>query len=289
MEATVHLEGIRCDGEAYGGCGAACLIFWKEAWLKPIPGRTGQARPPLRRRRHGQGSTEDDVWAGTRAAGSTEDDPTYRCQATALPAATAPLPWWDVRQYVEDYTSGNVGLRELAGGLGVRAVLHAPTDRSPVARPASAGSPVRPVPIASRRCPVPAEGGPGGRRPAHSQPSSWISYQEHPSVCGRTQRSSTTLDGRNRNRGLFFDAEEVPYCGQSHRCGAGSSAPSMSGPASSSRSAATRSCSRTRGAWGTTATAECSVPRAIYPFWRETWLEREECSVAAVELESTSR
>ena len=123
-------RGLRCDGEAYGGCGAACLIFWKEAWLKPIPGpHRATARPAAPPGRRGQGSTEDDVWAGTRAAGSTEDDPTYRCQATALPAATAPLPWWDVRQYVEDYTSGNVGLRELAGGLWLRAVLHAPPDR----------------------------------------------------------------------------------------------------------------------------------------------------------------
>ena len=33
----VHLEH-RCDGKAYGGCQAGCLIFWKEAWLKPIAG-----------------------------------------------------------------------------------------------------------------------------------------------------------------------------------------------------------------------------------------------------------
>ena len=32
---TVHLEH-RCDGEAYGGCQAGCLIFWKEAWLRPL-------------------------------------------------------------------------------------------------------------------------------------------------------------------------------------------------------------------------------------------------------------
>ena len=143
MEATVHLEGIRCDGEAYGGCGAACLIFWKEAWLKPIPGpHRAKARPAAPPGRRGQGSTEDDVWAGTRAAGSTEDDPTYRCQATALPAATAPLPWWDVRQYVEDYTSGNVGLRELAGGLAYVLFFTLLRIAWPVARPASTGSPV---------------------------------------------------------------------------------------------------------------------------------------------------
>ena len=32
---AVHLD-LRCDGQAYGGCQAACLIFWKEAWLKRV-------------------------------------------------------------------------------------------------------------------------------------------------------------------------------------------------------------------------------------------------------------
>src|SRR5580700_501108 len=32
---AVHLE-TRCDGSAHGGCQASCLIFWKDAWLKPI-------------------------------------------------------------------------------------------------------------------------------------------------------------------------------------------------------------------------------------------------------------
>src|SRR5688572_19632351 len=34
MEHAVHLEGTRCDGQAHGGCQAACLLYWKEAWLK---------------------------------------------------------------------------------------------------------------------------------------------------------------------------------------------------------------------------------------------------------------
>src|SRR6267143_5235805 len=33
MANAVHLE-TRCDGQAYGGCQAACLIFWKDAWLR---------------------------------------------------------------------------------------------------------------------------------------------------------------------------------------------------------------------------------------------------------------
>ena len=35
LRDTVHLEH-RCDGRAYGGCQAGCLIFWKEAWLKHV-------------------------------------------------------------------------------------------------------------------------------------------------------------------------------------------------------------------------------------------------------------
>jgi hypothetical protein len=36
MENAVHLTGVRCDGQAHGGCQAGCLIYWKEAWLKRV-------------------------------------------------------------------------------------------------------------------------------------------------------------------------------------------------------------------------------------------------------------
>src|SRR5262245_29753145 len=38
----VHLD-LRCDGKAHGGCQAACLIFWKETWLKPVTGGSTSA------------------------------------------------------------------------------------------------------------------------------------------------------------------------------------------------------------------------------------------------------
>src|SRR5262245_14473911 len=40
----IHLD-LRCDGEAYGGCQAACLLFWKEAWLKPLSGNPRTQSP----------------------------------------------------------------------------------------------------------------------------------------------------------------------------------------------------------------------------------------------------
>src|SRR5262245_53345571 len=36
MHDTVHLQGLRCDGGGHGGCQAACLLYWKEAWLKRV-------------------------------------------------------------------------------------------------------------------------------------------------------------------------------------------------------------------------------------------------------------
>ena len=47
MHNTVHLRRSRCDGAAHGGCQAACLLFWKEAWLERVEA-TERRRHPLR-------------------------------------------------------------------------------------------------------------------------------------------------------------------------------------------------------------------------------------------------
>ena len=36
MTNAVHLTDARCDGAAHGGCQTACLLYWKEAWLKRV-------------------------------------------------------------------------------------------------------------------------------------------------------------------------------------------------------------------------------------------------------------
>src|SRR5438046_3456357 len=38
LTGTVHLDDLRCDGSAHGGCQAGCLLFWKEEWLQPAQG-----------------------------------------------------------------------------------------------------------------------------------------------------------------------------------------------------------------------------------------------------------
>jgi len=67
---VVHLD-LRCDGEAYGGCQAGCLIFWKTAWLKRVE-ESGQSASrssdtvELRKVSKIGNCTEEDIWKGTR-------------------------------------------------------------------------------------------------------------------------------------------------------------------------------------------------------------------------------
>src|SRR2546423_201846 len=100
LRGGIHLD-LRCDGKAYGGCHAGCLLFWKDEWLRKVDGPTGLS-PKADHHTAGSGSgcTEAAVWAGTRALASDDQDPTYVCQATQVPAATKLLKWWDVRQYM---------------------------------------------------------------------------------------------------------------------------------------------------------------------------------------------
>src|SRR6476469_1762493 len=33
LSSSVHLDDLRCDGCAHGGCEAECTLFWKDVWL----------------------------------------------------------------------------------------------------------------------------------------------------------------------------------------------------------------------------------------------------------------
>ncbi|MCC7003267.1 MAG: hypothetical protein IT357_14000 [Gemmatimonadaceae bacterium] len=107
MHAAVHLEGGRCDGAQHGGCQADCVFFWKEAWLRRADSAESAA-PAWPAAAAAGVISEELVQIRARARGSeTSDDPTWVCQTTALYDATELLPWWDLRQYVRDVTSGN--------------------------------------------------------------------------------------------------------------------------------------------------------------------------------------
>ncbi len=108
MRDTVLLDDLRCDGSAHGGCQAGCRLYWKEEWLRRVdPGAERESR-------NGDALAELEALArdATRAVHDVDGAPveSYRCQATEALRATEPLSKYDLRQYIRELTSGNVGL-----------------------------------------------------------------------------------------------------------------------------------------------------------------------------------
>ena len=273
LKDAVHLEEIRCDGQAYGGCQAGCLIFWKTVWLK----RSSDAnveRPPssLQEVWRAGACTEADVFAGAqRTNGHDGGGPAYVCQATQVLAATEPLKWWELGQYVEDYTSGNIGLGKLIRGfiyMGYRAFINLGIGL---------GVPLRwlydvfqklwggvPYPRKPGRIPM------GSATPVvtlNLQPGDLVRVKSHQAILD-------TIDESNRNRGLYFDAEMVPYCGSTRRV-LKRVTRIVDEKTGKIREFKTPSIIL-EGAVCQSRYSECRLfcPRSIYAFWREIWLEK---------------
>jgi hypothetical protein len=217
LPSTVHLEGLRCDGSAHGGCQAGCLIFWKEAWLKRAADdarvsdlASSSLRPG------GHGCSEADVLDATtvRHQQTNVDDVTYVCQATKVADATSPIAWWNPWQYVEDVSSGNVQLSQLGAalffyiystiaeaGMGLGSAMRWVYERFQQARNGT------PYPI--RRGKVP----PGSRTPTLKlglQAGELVKIKDYRQIL-------ETLDQNARNRGLYCDPEIVPFCNRTYR------------------------------------------------------------------------
>ena len=109
IEDCIHLEMLRCDGSAHGGCDAACLLFWKTSWVKPVESSDSIHSS----NDHGGLQNSGLDMEALHAATQTKNGESYVCQATELPKASEPLKWWDLSQYIEDYRSGNVGVWRL--------------------------------------------------------------------------------------------------------------------------------------------------------------------------------
>ena len=107
----VHLE-TRCDGEAYGGCQANCLLFWNIDWVKPcLYSSVGYQRPQNETSKVTNAGNiavavcEADIMRATEAGCGSESGAMITCQATCVTAFTRPLAWWNLKQYLEDYSS----------------------------------------------------------------------------------------------------------------------------------------------------------------------------------------
>jgi hypothetical protein len=197
MTNAVHLEGLRCDGEAHGGCQAGCLLFWKEAWLKRAADDRTLAGDSDPRPESERGEARDAVdlsplFDRTRHAVKEGEPERYRCQATELLEATTEVrrrDRFDPRFYLKDRSSGNVKLREFVR-FGALAMLNAFLLRW------------------------------WGRRYPHlcgvageKTPTVNLNLQAGELVQVRSKDAiMRTLGSNLRNRGLSFDVEMAPYC-----------------------------------------------------------------------------
>lgn len=279
VPSAVHLEGLRCTGDAHGECQAECLIFWKEAWLRPVEARIPSAtesparEPAAQDRRTSPGTerpTEADLLAATRVA--SEPDVVYACQATTILRFTSRLQPSELDQYVEAYASGNFRLRQMFAPLIFRVY-----ERLVRSRLGKTGIP-QGIYDAFQRLrggiPYPNRPGliPSGQKtprgdPLNLQPGEFVRVKSFNEILA-------TINSEGLNRGLLFSQELVPYCGQVFRV----------------HSRVSRIVDERNGKM-LNFSNECIIlenvicqarynaglsfcPRSNYPYWREIWLER---------------
>ena len=110
MRDAVHLAGVRCDGQAHGGCQTGCLIYWKEAWLRRVdPASDGEGSVPSSPET--PELTVADLHARTRKPAASNGEELFTCQATELlRAAPELLPFRHLGQYAWDVRYGNAGI-----------------------------------------------------------------------------------------------------------------------------------------------------------------------------------
>ena len=275
---TVHLA-TRCDGDSHDGCQAGCLIYWKDAWLKPLEQVDTDAAVANAIREDTSGvmpsdrCRESDVDACTHGVDPESGERKYVCQATEVPRATTPLAWWDLRQYVEDYLSGNVDIRRLLtslvyatyynlsqSGIGIGAPMRWLYEKS---RPLWGGS----------RWPktvgVIPEGQPTPTKTLGLEPGELVRVKSHDEILA-------TVTVGNMNRGMYWDAELVPYCGGAYRVlkRVTRIIEEKNGKMLEMKTPCIVLDSVVCQARYTSGRMLC--PKSMYPYWREIWLERIE-------------
>lgn len=247
LHETVHLEDLRCDGSAHGGCQAGCLLYWNEAWLRPVkpasadvPSPTAAGtEPPV---------TMADLSALTQLEAADPDAPVrYSCQATEMYAASEALPWWGPAQYLRDLRTRNATIRQLAVGLYRWLSVRVQWRLN--------GSGVPGIKGTLRRTP---------RETLDLQPGEVVRVKSKKAI-------EATLDTGNRNRGLRIDPDQLLFTGGEFR---------VLRRVERIIDERTREMISIPGDCivldGTTCTGAFNraCPRADNPYWREIWLER---------------
>jgi hypothetical protein len=267
MERAVHLEGARCDGQAHGGCQAACLLYWKDAWLKrPPDGDAAEAAAPAAAPEEGEEPGGGAVFTvatlqqATRVEDPASGEQRFSCQATEMPkAAPVHIAGWDLRQYVEDVRAGNARPLQALRGLAIHLFnkLQVASGRVLPRRLRIHGGDQYPF----------LEGRLRGKTPKELldlQPGELVEVKSKEEIL-------QTLDKSGHNRGLRFDVEMLKYCGT--RARVLSRVGQIVDEKTGRMIRFPGDCIILEGVI-CTADYHQFCPRSIYPYWREIWLRR---------------
>jgi hypothetical protein len=257
MENAVHLAGARCDGSGHDGCQAACLTFWKHAWLRKVEG--GRADPVPSEPRGDAPGLLPLLTIASRRPAAEDGAPVYRCQATELHRfAPRPLPLKQVSQFTADVRTGNAGV-----GAVVRSVLVALYDRfqglSKKLLPAKlwikGGRQWGNIRGTAVKTPNPTSG---------LRPGDVVRIRSKDEV-------AATLNADGLNRGMGFDAEMGRFCG---RTATVARRVDQIVDERNGRMIRMKSPCLVLENVVCEGAFNLNCPRAITPYWREAWLEK---------------
>jgi len=239
LGGAVFLEEARCDGAAHGGCQRNCMMFWKDAWLKPASDSQAAIVPDLK--------TE------TKARRLLSTLPTrkgdrYDCQSTALGDATKPQSKLDVGHLFMDLRRGElspIGFVLMAGRTVINRVRH------------MFGLPDLEQLI----------GASDGRSKAvlNLKPGEWVRIRS-------SEEIKATLGPDGRNLGLTFEPEMTRYIGGTYQVDFPVRSIILEETGEMAK------LNRTVALKGLACRGVCAknCPRANTLYWREAWLERVE-------------
>jgi hypothetical protein len=256
MINVVHASGVRCDGVAHGGCQAACLIYWKEAWLERV--ERGSAEE-VRAQTASEGAfvTTTLLPATTNGNAPADHQPAWRCQATEIPRASVRLHGWQLGQYRRD--ARNWGIKKV-----LRALIFEAFNRLQ-----DLNRRYLPRLLLFKAGPYPFIAGTleKGRTPSEElglRPGDLVRIKPKKDII-------KTLDHTNSNRGLSFDSEMVKYCGRTARVRG--RVERLIDERTGQMIHIKRDCIILEGVV-CTADYHRLCTRSIYPYWREVWLEK---------------
>jgi hypothetical protein len=244
-EDVVLLDGLRCSGGAHNGCQKACMIFWREAWLRKVEDVVVQS------------TIDSESTQRLRARLKTSSGPrAYFCQASEILKATDPLSKRErFAKCFDEVRAGNYSLLEMAQRVG--SWLFWRLRRKLLGEYAH-----------GKNKSTPAES-------LNLKSGEWVEVKSMGAI-------NETVNETGYNRGLYFTPDMRLLCGQQHRVERKIEKIIVDGTGEMRE---LRNTVYLEGAQCGCIYALGGCPRGEFSYWREIWLRRVKAAAEEKERE----